>query len=459
MSVPTDSGYDALLPWMERHLGGRVVACNRQGDRRSGGRPAFFIDVERPDGELVRTYARMSRGQGQLEEFSLGREHAVLEELHAAGIAVPQPLGHCPEPEGILLERLAGEDDYSLIRDEAQRDAIDRAFVAEIAKVHALDIAPFEARGLVAPKSREEFVLNDLAHWEHAFDLGARQPVPLVRFARNWLHRNIPDAPERAALIQGDTGPGQFMFEGNQLTGIVDWEFAHLADPMLDLAQIRARDWYNPGADLKKWLAYYSEFSGTPVDLPRLRYYYVKAMIITPLALAGIVQRMHPLTDHAEWYAQDISYKRGVVEAQAEAMGIELRPVELPEPTPSLRAPIFELVETNLRDEFPDATGDDFARYRIGLARRLATYARNIERFGAAFEAQELDEMGEILGARPGSVIEGNEALEAYVQAQRLGDADEEALVHFFYRHAIRENALMAGALGAGDEAVHQSVV
>lgn len=390
--------------------------------------------------------------------FTLGAENAVLEELHRAGIAVPEPLGLCPDPEGLLLERLVGEDDYSAIGDEAQRDAIDRAFVAEIAKLHALDAERFEARGFRSPKTRDEFALNDLANWEGAFDHGARAPVPLVRFARLWLHQNVPEAPERAVLIQGDTGPGQFLFDGDKLTGIVDWEFAHLADPMLDLAQIRARDWYNPGADLKKWLAYYAEFSGRPVDLPKLRYYYVKAMLITPLALTGVVQNMAPMLDHAEWYAQDISYQRGVAEALAEAMDIELEPVDLPEPPESPRARIFELLEHNLDDEIPKMLPDDFGRYRVGLTRRLATYARNIGRYGAAFEAQELDEMGEILGARPADLEAGTVELERYVQSGTRTDVQQEALVRFFYRHAVREERLMKGALGAGEGATRQPV-
>ncbi len=458
MSVEIDAGYEGLLPWIQSKLGGRVIRCQRQGDRRSGGRPAFFVDVERPGGEFVRTYARMRREMSGGGPFTLAAECAVLEELHRAGVAVPEPLGLCPEPEGLLLECLQGEFDYSAIDDDAQRDAIDRAFVGELAKVHSLDASLFEARGFSSPKSADEFALNDLANWERAFDLGARAPVPLLRFARMWLHDNVPPAPTRAVLVQGDTGPGQFMFDGDRLTGIVDWEFAHLGDPMLDLAQIRARDWYNPGADLKKWLAYYTEFSGTPVDLVKLRYYYVKAMLITPLALAGVVQRMHHSLDHAEWFAQDLSYQRGVAEALAEAMGIALEPVEPAEPDASAHEPIFDILEYGLRDEIPGFISDTFGAYRADLYRRLATYARNIQRYGARFEAHELDEMGEILGRRPSDIREGEQSLERLLVDRHRGDVDDESLVRYFYRHAVREERLMAGALGAGEGAVRQPI-
>ena len=448
--------YQGLIPWTESHIGGRVVACERQGERRSGGRPAFFIDVDCGDRGRIRLYARMDRGSTQSPVFTLAREHAVLEELHAAGIAVPAPLGHCHEPEGILLERLVGEDDYSTIEDDAQRDAIDRAFLEQIARLHALDAARFEKRGLSLPKTADEFALADLAVWEEGYERTVRAPVPLVEFARGWLHRNVPAAPERPVLIQGDTGPGQFMFEGATLTGIVDWEFAHLADPMLDLAQIRIRDFYNPGADMKKWMALYAELSGTPIDWPRLRYYTVKAMIITPLALAGIVAQMQPRTDHAEWYAQDLCYQRGTIEAIAEAMGLELESPELPDTPASEHDDLYALLEENLGQEFAPAFDDGFLQYRARLAVRLLTYARNAERRGPAFRELERDDTAALLGSRPDSRTEGARAVAALVRD--AGPERDEELVRFFHRHAVRREALMAGALGAGETAVLHTV-
>ena len=451
-----EAGYEALLSWTERQLGGRVVACRRQGARRSGGRPAFFLDVDCGDRGLVKLYARMHRGATQSPVFTLAREHAVLEELHAAGVAVPQPLGHCPDPEGILLECLAGEDDYSRIEDDTQRDAIDRAFLGEIAKVHALDVERFARRGLFVPTTPEEFALADLRVWEEGYEQTTREPVPLVDFARGWLHRNVPEAPERASLIQGDTGPGQFLYLGSQLTGIVDWEFAHVADPMLDLAQIRIRDFYNPGADMKRWMALYAEISSTPVDFPRLHYYTVKAMIITPLALSGVVQAMDPRTDHAEWYAQQRCYERGTIEAIAAAIGVELEIPVLPDPPATEYAALFELLEENLRDELSPALQDDFLRYRAGLAQRLLAYARNAERRGPAFGEMELDDLGSLLGRRPASREQAVRDVSALVAEGDTGrDAD---LVRFFHRQAVRGEALMAGALGAGEGAVLQAI-
>jgi aminoglycoside phosphotransferase (APT) family kinase protein len=444
------AGHEALFPWVERTLGGRVVRRERQGERRSGGRPAWFIDVER-GGEIVRCYARMQRGDEQVGGFTLEREHAVLCGLHRGGVLVPRVYGLCPDPKGILMERLRGDFDYSAIVDPERRRRLGASFVAELAKLHALDVRPFAELGLAVPASAEDFALADLERWERAYRASAREPVPLAAFACRWLRRNVPPAPARPSLLQGDTGPGQFMFEGDRLTGIIDWEFAHVGDAMLDLAQIRCRDFYNPGADLGEWFRLYAELAGAPIDVGKLRYYTVKAMLITPLALAGVVQRLGPHMDHAEWIAQDVAYQRATAEALAEAIGVDLDPPSLPEPAPTPWAGLFDLLEADLREEQMPAQGDGFLRYRLGLDLRLLRILRNADSRGRELAAQDRDEMAALLGARPASVAEGQRALDALVAA--AGPERDAELVRYFHRHALREQALVAGALGAGEGA------
>jgi hypothetical protein len=98
MSASIESRYAALLPWIEARLGGRVVACQRQGDRRSGGRPAFFIDVERAGSSLVRTYARMDRGLGRFKPFTLDRSTR-------SSTSCTGPASRCPSLSAIAWTR------------------------------------------------------------------------------------------------------------------------------------------------------------------------------------------------------------------------------------------------------------------------------------------------------------------------------------------------------------------
>jgi aminoglycoside phosphotransferase (APT) family kinase protein len=441
--------------WTERTLGGRVVRAERQGERRSGGRPAWFLDVAR-GAETLACYARMDRGGEQLisREFTLEREYRVLRALGEAGARVPRVYGYCADPAGILMERVAGEFDYTKLAPGAERDALDDDFLRQLVRIHQLDAERFTAAGIEAPANAEACALHDLALWERAYRRALVRPVPMVEFATRWLRRNSPAPPERLALVQGDTGPGQFLFSGSRVTAIIDWEFAHLGDPVLDLAQIRTRDFYNPGIELGRWLARYEELSGIRVPRAKLAYYTVKAMLITPLALAGVVQNMHPRTDHAEWYAQDVCYKRATAEALVEALGVEVEPPLLPPALATDRTPIFGLIEENLRDEHRPAAADDYARYRLDLALRLTTHLRNADAFGAALEAQEVEEIARLAGTRPRNLAEGDAALGRFIAANE-GAADAR-LAAYLYRRAVREEALWRGALGAGEKAVFQ---
>ncbi|MBY0401923.1 phosphotransferase family protein, partial [Myxococcota bacterium] len=439
----------------EGSLGAKVVRAERQGERRSGGRPAWFVDIERGD-ERLACYARMDRGPEQIisRSFTLEREYRVLRALAAAGARVPRVHGFCPDPGGLLMERVPGEFDYTKLAPGPARDALDDDFLAELARIHAIDPQHFVAAGIEAPRSEADCVLHDLALWEGAYRAALRRPVPLVEFATRWLRRNLPSAPRRLSLVQGDTGPGQFLFSGSRVTAIIDWEFAHLGDPVLDLAQIRTRDFYNPGIDLGRWIAGYEALSRAPVDRRKLAYYTVKSMLITPLALAGVVQNMHPQTDHAEWYTQDVAYKRATAEALVEALGVEVEAPVVPTLAETDRSAIYSLVEENLRDEHRPAAPDDYARYRLDLTRRLLTHLRNADAFGASLERDELDEIGQLVGTRPRDAAEGDRVLAGFIEASDAS-ADSRIAAHL-YRRSVREEALWRGALGAGEQAVFQ---
>ena len=100
----------------------------------------------------------------------------------------------------------------------------------------------------------------------------------------------------------------------------------------------------------------------------------------------------------------------------------------------------------NLEEEQAPAIEDPFLKNRMWFASRLARHLRHGDRLGAAFEAQELDDMGELLGKRPSDVKQGHRAMHELVLAS--GPERDEAFVRYFYRHARREEALMEGALG-----------
>jgi hypothetical protein len=121
--------------------------------------------------------------------------------------------------------------------------------------------------------------------------------------------------------VQGDTGPGNFMFEGDRVTHLVDWEIAHFGDPMEDLAAICVRDMVTPFAHLPTLFARYGEVSGTRVDLDRVRYHRVSKCVRSLFAILSFTSEPSDAPEFAIWQAWRLLYIKSACQALAEAMG------------------------------------------------------------------------------------------------------------------------------------------
>ncbi|MFO0688737.1 MAG: phosphotransferase family protein [Myxococcota bacterium] len=438
--------WEVIFPWMEQQLGGRIVSRRRQG-RESGGRFAWFVDLE-VGGRLLKTYVRGTRDDSfsYTRVYSTRREARILEVLHREGILVPEVLAFHEDPQAAVLAHVEGRDDFNNVKDPAEKESILESFLQRLAELHAVDARKFEAIGLRIPETPEELALHDLDVWQSTYEGAVREPLPMMTFACQWLRRNVPRKPVRPVLCQGDTGPGNLLFHEGRVSALVDFELAHLADPMTDLACVRSRDLYTPLGRFPDRLARYAELAGREIDFDTLLYYSVKTQALVPLSLAPVMENLHAGTEHAEWIAQHVFYLRTTAEVLAEAIGLELAPVELPSGRETRFSAYYDMLLENLEQEQAPAIQDPFLSNRMWFASRLARHLRTAERKGSAFEAQELDDMGALLGRRPRDVREGHRAVDAFVR-QAGPDRDAE-LVQYFYRHARREEALMEGALG-----------
>src|SRR3546814_12125836 len=92
-------------------------------------------------------------------------------------------------------------------------------------------------------RSWREHQLDQLAQSEAlmAAGSGGARLDPLVSRALEWLRANVPADDGPVVLVQGDTGPGNFLSEEGKVTGVIDWELAHLGDPMEDIAGLSGR--------------------------------------------------------------------------------------------------------------------------------------------------------------------------------------------------------------------------
>jgi aminoglycoside phosphotransferase (APT) family kinase protein len=438
--------WEPVFPWIEKQLGGRIVRRERQG-RESGGRLAWFVDLD-VDGRLVKTYVRGTRDESfsYVDVYSTAREAKILEVLHEQGIPVPEVLCFHEDPEAAVLAYVEGEANFNLVTDPAERDAIAEHFLEILAQLHAVDVSLFEKAGVQIPRTPEEIALNDLDVWQSTYEKGVREPLPLLTFTCQWLRRNVPRKNVQPVLCQGDTGPGNMLFHEGRVTALVDFELAHISDPMTDIACVRSRDLYTPIDRFPERIRRYAELSGREIDFDTLTFYNVKTQALVPMSLAPVMENLHAGTEHAEWIAQHVFYLRTTAQSLAEATGIELPEVELPSPRDTRFSRFYDMLIENLEEEQSPAIEDPFLKNRMWFSSRLARYLRNGDRFGPAFAEQELDDMGELLGKRPADVQEGHRQVDQLVRGASP-DRDEE-FIRYFYRHARREEALMESALG-----------
>jgi aminoglycoside phosphotransferase (APT) family kinase protein len=78
---------------------------------------------------------------------------------------------------------------------------------------------------------------HELDHWEAVLDKDEAEPLPIVRAAIRWLRANPPPPAQKLSVVHGDYRTGNFLFdEAGEIHGVLDWEMAHLGDPLEDLA-------------------------------------------------------------------------------------------------------------------------------------------------------------------------------------------------------------------------------
>lgn len=78
---------------------------------------------------------------------------------------------------------------------------------------------------------------RELDYWAGVIAKDALHPQPVAEAAIRWLRRNLPPPPPRLALVHGDYRSGNFLYDTEgDIHAVLDWEMAHIGDPLEDLA-------------------------------------------------------------------------------------------------------------------------------------------------------------------------------------------------------------------------------
>jgi aminoglycoside phosphotransferase (APT) family kinase protein len=412
---------------LERHLGVTV----RQVTRQTRWRPTWFVDAER-DGASLPLVVRADRVD--TEVFPLQHEVAFHRILQEHGIPVPRIHAWIDELGAVVLDLVPGKPDFDGVP-EAERDVVVDEYLQVLARIHQLPIEPFVAAGVLRAKTPAESSV--VAHWhlERLWRAKKQHPNPLLEFCLGWLHRNPPRSHGRETPILLDTG--QFHHQGGHLVTILDLEFGHVGDPMLDLALWRMRDTVIPFGDFPRLYARYEDLSGTPVDMEAIRRHHFAGTLENELIFGPAVQDPVPETDlmnNMQWNSETNLH---AVETLAEFLGVDLPAVELPEPRRTRQANTHGHLVGTLR-RLSLSTDDYLLQHDLRLAFRMARHLQRVDEIGAATVEADLDDLHRLLGHRPATWWDGDEELERFVLADATTGRYDAELVRLFYRRNMR---------------------
>lgn len=308
MSAPADADLAERLEGFVATQLGRPDGLELRGVRRTSAglsRENWVFDACWRDGDAVVEEALILRrdppGSVLLTERTV--EVAVLRAL--AGTAVPAPRVRWADEQGehlgrpsVVMHREAGECEYFCLTSDARpldvRLALAHEFVGTLATLATLD---WRALGLgaVLADPGDAGAAAALDHWEGELRRVQREPLPELEVVLTWLRARAPRA-QATVLVHGDFKPGNALVQGDHLAVVLDWETAHLGDPLEDLGWItnpvRQREHQIPGSwERAQICAFWSERTGFAVDDAELRWWNVFANFkLAVIGLTGVAE-------------------------------------------------------------------------------------------------------------------------------------------------------------------------
>ncbi len=270
---------ERLATAIERHLGQAAFVSDLR--RLSGGasRETWAFDAVLPGGERAGLVLRRDPGD-QTGEPGREIEYALLAAARAGGVAVPD-VRFLLEPvdelgSGFVMERVEGETiARRILRDEAYagaRPRMARQCGELAARIHALE--PNALPPLGHPSATEQ-----VEQYRELLD-GFGEPHPAFELGLRWLTDHAPAAGP-AALVHGDFRNGNFIVGPEGIRAVLDWELAHLGDPIEDLGWLCVKSWrfgvnnrrVGGFGDTDELLAGYRAAGGRDVDPDALRFW------------------------------------------------------------------------------------------------------------------------------------------------------------------------------------------
>lgn len=253
-------------------------------------------------------------------------ELAILQALEPTDVPAPRVVwddltGAAFGRPALIMIREPGACDYlALNRDQPveRRLAVAHQLWDILVELHALPVDDLGlAKTLPDPGPGTGAAEAALRHWEAVIRREQLEPFPELELALAWLRGSMPEA-ERTVLVHGDFKPGNALLQDGRVVALLDWETAHLGDPVEDVAwalqPLRRREQQIPGrweaADAR---AYYEQRTGTAVPEASFRWWTVLACLkASAIALTGL--RAHATGRSERSFPVPTAYFRAMLE-------------------------------------------------------------------------------------------------------------------------------------------------
>lgn len=279
-------------------------------------REAWRVDVtlERTDADNeARTFVALLFRPGQVGSFSAAQEADLLRAAAASGVPVANVVCSGKEELGrpfYVMDFVSGETiGRRLVRDErfeAAREKLPAQLGEALAAIHRVRLEEETLSFLPRPPAGKAVAQHAIDQLIEIYRGVAVDPHPVFEIAIRWLQGRVP-ATTDVTLVHGDFRIGNVMVDESEgLRAVLDWELAHVGDPVQDLGWVCVRSW-RFGADEKTCggvgsrdalVEAYERASGRTVDRDALRFWEVFGNlnwgVITLMQVRPFLDRTYP---------------------------------------------------------------------------------------------------------------------------------------------------------------------
>ena len=230
-------------------------------------------------------------------------EFAVLRALEGSPVPAPRAMWLDADGEylgrpSVVMERCRGLCDWFVLSggvsqlSPERRLVLARRFCELMATIHSFDWRTSRLDDVFADPGTDGAGAA-IAEWEAYLHEQQLEAQPELEVVLTWLLEHKPIA-QKTVLVHGDFKPGNVLIDGDQVLVMLDWETAHLGDPLEDIGWVtnplRAREHQIPGVwERNELCRYYESITGCTADDAAVHFWNVFANFkLAAIMLTGV---------------------------------------------------------------------------------------------------------------------------------------------------------------------------